>query len=140
MFLLLFTVWLILNGKVTWEICLFGAAISGALFYFMCRYMDYSARKELLLFRLAPMEIRYFWELVKEIVRANVCVLKIITSLDLQPEPALVYFDAHFRTGMAKAILANSITLILFSAACELWRRSRGSILPGWTLGQLVPK
>ena len=24
----------------------------------------------------------------------------------------------------------------LFSAACELWRRSRGSISPGWTLGR----
>ena len=26
----------------------------------------------------------------------------------------------------------------LFSAACELWRRSRGSILPGWTSGRTL--
>ena len=73
--------------------------------------MEYSLRKELLLFRLTPLFIQYFWVLVKEIVRANVCVLKIIVSPELEPEPAFVYFDAKFRTGMAKVVLANSITL-----------------------------
>ena len=111
MFLLLLAVWLILNGKITVEICVFGVLISAALFYFMCRYMEYSLRKELLLFRLTPLFIQYFWVLVKEIVRANVCVLKIIVSPELEPEPACVYFDAKFRTGMAKVVLANSITL-----------------------------
>lgn len=111
MFLLLLAVWLILNGKVTVEICALGVLICAALFYFMCRYMDYSLRKELLLFRLTPLFVRYFWVLVKEIVKANVCVLKIILSPQLEPEPAFVYFDTDFRTGMAKVVLANSITL-----------------------------
>ncbi len=111
MYLLFFLVWLILNGRVTVEICVFGAFISAALFYFMCRFMDYSIRREMLLFRLVPWFCRYFWVLVKEIVKANVCVLKIILSPELQPEPALVYFDTEFRTGAAKMLLANSITL-----------------------------
>ena len=51
MFLLLLAVWIILNGKITVEICVLGALISAALFYFMCRYMEYGLRKELLLFR-----------------------------------------------------------------------------------------
>lgn len=111
MFLLLLAVWLILNGKVTVEICALGVLICAALFYFMCRYMEYSLRKEMLLFRLTPLFIRYFWVLVKEIVKANVCVLKIILSPQLEPEPAFVYFDTDFKTGMAKVVLANSITL-----------------------------
>lgn len=111
MFLLLFAVWLILNGKVTLEICLLGLVISAALFYFSSRFMGYSLKKELLIFRLAPLCVHYFWVLVKEIVKANVCVLKIILSPELQPEPAFVYFDTELRTGMAKMILANSITL-----------------------------
>lgn len=111
MFLLFFSVWLILNGKVTAEICVFGVVISAALFCFMCRFMEYSLRKEVLLFRLIPLLIRYFWVLVKEIVRANVCVLKIILSPELQPEPAFVYFETGLRTGLAKVLLANSITL-----------------------------
>lgn len=111
MFLLFFLVWLILNGRVTVEICIFGVFISAALFYFMCRYMEYSIRKELIIFRMAPLLCRYFWVLVQEIVKANVCVLKIILSPELQPEPALVYFDTKLRTGSAKMLLANSITL-----------------------------
>ena len=111
MFLLFFSVWLILNGKVTAEVCVFGVVISAALFYFMCRFMEYSMRKELLLFKLIPLFVRYFWVLVKEIVRANVCVLKIILSPELQPEPAFVYFETALRTGLAKVMLANSITL-----------------------------
>ena len=67
MFLLLLAVWLILNGKITVEICVFGVLISAALFYFMCRYMEYSLRKELLLFRLTPLFIQYFWVLVKAV-------------------------------------------------------------------------
>ena len=110
-FLLFFAVWMILNGKVTAEICIFGVLISAALFYFMCRYMEYSLKKELLLFRLIPLFIRYFGVLVKEIVKANVCVLKIILSPELQPEPAFVYFDTDFKTGLARVLLANSITL-----------------------------
>ena len=110
-FLLFFAVWMILNGKVTAEICIFGVLISAALFYFMCRYMEYSLKKELLLFRLIPLFIHYFGVLVKEIVKANVCVLKIILSPELQPEPAFVYFDTDFKTGLARVLLANSITL-----------------------------
>ena len=75
MYLLFLAVWLILNGKVTWEILIFGLVISAVLFWFMCRFLDYSFRKEILLFRLTPLFIRYFWVLVKEIVKAYVCVL-----------------------------------------------------------------
>ena len=60
---------------------------------------------------MTPFYFLYFWALVKEIVKANVCVLRIITSPDLQPEPAFVYFEEHFRLGLSKVLLANSITL-----------------------------
>lgn len=111
MFFLIFAVWLILNGKVTAEICLFGLVISAALIFFMCRFMDYSLKRELLMFRLAPFLVRYFWVLVEEIVKANVCVLKIILSPQMQPEPAFVYFETRLKGGMARTLLANSITL-----------------------------
>lgn len=111
MFLLFFAVWLILNGRITVEICILGALISGTLFYFTCRFMEYSLKKEMLLFRLFPLAVQYLWVLVREIVKANLCVLKIILSPELQPEPALVYFESDLRSETAKMILANSITL-----------------------------
>ena len=111
MFFVIFAVWLILNGRITAEICLFGIGISAALLFFMCRFMDYSLKKELLLFYLTPFLMRYFWVLVKEIVKANNCVLRLILSPELQPEPAFVYFTTGLRSSMAKLLLANSITL-----------------------------
>ena len=38
-------------------------------------------------------------------------MLKIILSPELQPETALVFFETDLTTGMAKTMLANSITL-----------------------------
>lgn len=111
MLFLIFAVWLILNGRITVEICILGVLISSALFYFCCRFMGHSVKKELFLFRLIPLFCRYFWVLVKEIVKANVCVLKIILSPELVPEPALVYFDTELKSGVARVMLANSITL-----------------------------
>lgn len=111
MFILFFAVWLILNARITVEICIFGAVISAVLFYFMCRFMGYSWEKEKSVWRVLPLFGRYFWVLVEEIVKANVCVLKMILSPRLQPEPALVYFRTELKTGIAKVILANSITL-----------------------------
>lgn len=111
MFLLFMAVWLILNGRVTVEIVFFGLVVSAALFYFMCRYMGYNGKKELLLFRLFPLFVRYSWVLVQEIVKANLCVLKLILSPRLQPEPAFLCFDTDFKTGTARMLLANSITL-----------------------------
>ncbi|MGN0158179.1 MAG: Na+/H+ antiporter subunit E [Brotaphodocola sp.] len=111
MFCILFAVWLILNGKITLEICIFGVCISAALLFFMCRFMDYNIKNEIFLFLLIPWFIQYGWVLVKEIVKANVEVLKIILSPELQPEPAIVYFDTNLKTGLAKVLLADSITL-----------------------------
>lgn len=111
MFLLLFCVWVILNGRITMEICILGILVSAAVFAFLCRFLDYSVKKELLLFRLFPLFVRYLWVLVEEIVKANVCVLKIILSPELQPEPAVVYFDTRLKSGIARVMLADSITL-----------------------------
>lgn len=111
MYLLIFGVWLILNGRITVETCVLGAAVSAVLLLFLCRFMDYSLKKELLVFRLLPLMIQYFWVLVKEIVKANMCVLKIILSPENWPEPALVYFDTELKTGLARVMLADSITL-----------------------------
>lgn len=111
MVVLIFLVWLILNGKVTVEICLFGLLISAALFFFMCRFADYSVRKELLLYRLLPLLMQYAAVLVAEIVKANLAVLKLVLNPELQPEPELIYFDTDLKSDLAKVMLANSITL-----------------------------
>ena len=111
MFFLFFFVWIILNGRITVEIVIFGLILSAVLFYFICRFMDYSLKKELMLFHLIPLFFQYFYVLIQEIVKANLCVLKIIISPEIQPEPALVYFGTDLQSELSKVILANSITL-----------------------------
>lgn len=106
-----FFVWIILNGRITVEIVIFGLILSAVLFYFICRFMDYSMKKELMLFHLIPLFFQYFYVLIQEIVKANLCVLKIIISPEIQPEPALVYFGTDLQSELSKVILANSITL-----------------------------
>ena len=111
MFFLFFFVWIILNGRITVEIVIFSLILSAVLFYFICRFMDYSMKKELMLFHLIPLFFQYFYVLIQEIVKANLCVLKIIISPEIQPEPALVYFGTDLQSELSKVILANSITL-----------------------------
>lgn len=111
MFLLFFLVWIILNGRITVEIGILGLILSAVLFYFICRFMGYSIKKEFMLFHLIPLFFQYFCVLIQEIVKANLCVLKIIVSPEIQPEPALVYFCTDLKSELSKVILANSITL-----------------------------
>ena len=111
MLALFFLIWIIFNGKVTVEIILFGFAVSGAMFWFICKFMGYSREKEKLLYRLLPDFGRYLWVLIVEIFHANIDVCFMILSRRAVIEPAMVHIHTELKTETAKMILANSITL-----------------------------
>lgn len=111
MYALYFVLWVVFNGSITLEICLFGLVIAGVAFAFTCKFMDYSIAKEKLLLRRLPRLVRYVCVLVKEIVKANFAVIHLILSEEEEIEPALVTFQANMKTAMGKASLANAITL-----------------------------
>ena len=46
MLLIFFVAWIIFNGRITVEISLFGLAVAGLMFGFICKFMDYSIEKE----------------------------------------------------------------------------------------------
>ena len=92
MFLLYFALWIIFNGAITLEICLFGIGVAAVMFAFTCKFMDYSiARERQVLRRFFPL-IHYIFVLVKEIIKANFAVIHMILSEKEEPEPALVQF------------------------------------------------
>ena len=68
MLLLFFLAWVVFNGRLTLEIALFGVAVAGAVFAFVCRFMDYSLKKELHFYKLVPAFAQYLYYLIKEIV------------------------------------------------------------------------
>lgn len=111
MLLFFFLVWIIFNGAVTTEIVLFGVAIALLVFAFVCKFMDYSIRKELLLLRRSGYFLYYILVLIAEILRANLAVSRLVLSQREVVEPVIITFRTDLKSRMTRLILANSITL-----------------------------
>ena len=111
MFLILFGLWVIFNGKWTAEIALLGLAVSGLIYAFTCFFIGLSPKRELQYLRNAGRGLAYLWLLLKEIFKANWQVLTLIWSPRLEVEPELHTFRTRIKSDFGKAILANSITL-----------------------------
>ncbi len=111
MFLILFGLWVVFNGKWTTEIALLGVAVSGLIYAFTCAFIGLSPRKELRYLRNAGRGLAYLWLLLREIFKANWQVLRLIWSPRMEVEPELHTFHTKVKSDFGKAILANSITL-----------------------------
>lgn len=111
MFLLFFLLWVIFNGSFTLEIGIFGIVIAAVLFAFICKFMDYSVKKETLFYKKTLLFFRYVFLLVREIVKANFGVIRMILSQREEIQPMLVNFHSDLKTATGKAFLANAITL-----------------------------
>ena len=59
LFLVLFALWLLLNGRVTLELILIGAAVSGAVWLFCDRTFGYRPQQERVLLRRLPRYAHY---------------------------------------------------------------------------------
>lgn len=111
MYLFLFLLWVMLNGKITLEIILFGVVISAVMLLFMCKFFDYSLKKEMLLYKITPLILSYMIILICEVVKANAGALKIIMNPKISNEPKVFTFISPVKTELGKVMLANSITL-----------------------------
>ena len=103
--------WIVFNGRVTAEVVLLGLVFAAAIFAFMCRYLDYSIKKEKQLLRLIPLMARYLVVLIEEIVKSTFAACHYIVSPTLPHDPVICHFRTPLRTETAQAFLANSITL-----------------------------
>ena len=111
MYVVFLLIWVIFNEKLNLEILLFGLVISAAVFTFICRFMDYSLKKELRFYQKAEGMLCYVCVLLKEILVANLKVCHLILSEEEEIEPALVEFTADMETPTGRAFYANAITL-----------------------------
>ena len=111
MLLLFFLVWIIFNGAITTEICIFGVVVAFLMFGFVCKFMDYSWRKEKLLIQRSGYFLLYLGNLLIEIVKANVSVCHFVLSDRDEIHPVMVSFHTTLKSGLARVILTNSITL-----------------------------
>lgn len=111
MYILFFLLWVILNGKWTLEIVLFGLAVAAVMYGFLCKFMDFSWKKDLRIGKCFFLVLQYIGVLLLEILKANVQTTRLILSPGLKNEPVLVTFRTSLKTKTARVVLANSITL-----------------------------
>ena len=109
MALLFFLFWIMLNGRVTLETAGFGAAVAVLGMLFACKACGWSVEREKKLYRAAPDMIGYLGTLIAEIVKANLRMLQIVWGGKTSPVVCTIH--TGLRTGIARMILANSITL-----------------------------
>ena len=111
MYIVFFALWIIFNGRITTEIVIFGLVIAAIMYAFICKFMDYSFKKELVYLKKIPYIIEYLYLLIKEIIKANFATMKLTLSSNYAIEPVLIHFESPVKTKTAKFLLANSITL-----------------------------
>ena len=119
-FIVYFALWVILNGKWTTEIGVFGLVFAAVLYGFSCRFMGYSFKKDLHYLRRLPATLRYGATLLAEIFKANITVIRMILDRNFEPKPQLVHFESGLVELRHRVVLADSITLTPGTITCQL--------------------
>lgn len=120
MYIILFLFWVILNGKFNLEIAIFGLVISAALYWFICKFMNYSMEWEMHVLKAFWGIVSYVFFLAVEIIKANLAVVHVILQFDSEPEPMMAEFTTDLKTTTGRVLLANSITLTPGTITVEL--------------------
>ena len=111
MYIVFLLLWIILNGQFTVEIVLFGAVIAAAMYAFICKFLDYSFEKDILLVRKLPYILLYILVLIREIIKSNMSAIRLALSYRYEIDPVIVKFRTDLKSNTSKVVLANSITL-----------------------------
>ena len=111
MYLLFLLAWIIFNGNITLEIFIFGVVIAAVMLAFMCKFMDYSLKKELTVYKKSIYFVAYAVVLLREIVKANLAIIPRILTIEEEMDPVIVKFRTSLKSDFTRMLLANSITL-----------------------------
>ena len=111
MYILLFMLWVTLNGKITLEIVLFGIPVAGFCYWFMCRFLEYNPKNDIIFIKSLPSVLVYIGVLFVEIIRSSISAVKIVYSKKLDIQPQIVFFEVSLKSEFLRTILANSITI-----------------------------
>lgn len=112
MFILFFICWVVFNQAFTLEIAIFGLVLSAVMLLFICKFMDYSIKKDIVLLKKFPSMVVYALVLLKEIIKANFVLYNLFFLHSKEKrEPVMVTFESRLKTRTARVFLANAITL-----------------------------
>lgn len=111
MYILLIAFWIILNGRITAEIVILGLIFAAAVYAVAHKFMGLTWRREKSFWKHLWWAVQYLAVLLREIVIANVAMIRILLSPGKKPHPVLVSFEAPLKSELLQVILADSITL-----------------------------
>jgi len=111
MYILLIAFWIILNGRITTEIVILGLIFAAAVYAVAHKFMGLTWRREKSFWKHLWWGIQYLVVLLKEIVLANMTMLRFLLLPGKSPHPVLVSFEAPLKSELLQVILADSITL-----------------------------
>lgn len=111
MLVLFFIFWLVLNSRITAEILCIGVVLTLIIYLFAHICLKYSWKMELTILKILPLAVVYLLVLAFEICKSNIKVMLIVWIKRIPIEPAVVKLKVPFKTDVARAVLANSISL-----------------------------
>ena len=110
MWLFLFLLWIILNGRITLELVIFGVIIATAVTLFACKVIGYAPATDLRVLRNLPVVLLYILNLLWQIIVSSATMAGMVYSAE-EPDPVIVEFRSGLDTQFQNVLLANSITL-----------------------------
>lgn len=125
MIILLFLLWIMLNGRFSvdagmLQIIIVGVIVAIFAYWFAYKALGYTIKSEIRILKKFPILLAYFFLLIKEIIIANFQMIKIVLNKNFEIHPVLVKIKVPLKTRLARVILANSITLTPGTITAEL--------------------
>ncbi len=103
--------WIVLNGRLSFQVAVSGVMASALVYVFLWKAMGYSLKNDLRLLRNLPLAALYILNLIVEIFRSSREVICLAFSPSKSPDPVIVEFHSGLGRGWMNVLLANSITL-----------------------------
>lgn len=116
MAIVLFALWLLLNGRFTADagmvqIVVTGVVVVGVVCLFAYKALDITPAQEWAFWRRLPLLLVYAGVLVWEILKANWQMIRLIFRRNYKIQPVIVKVNMPLCKTYTRVILANSITL-----------------------------
>ena len=116
MLILLYLLWILLNGRFTadagmLQICITGIPVALLAYIISRRFLGITPQKELKFWKKLPLLVLYVLVLVKEIIIASIRMSGVILSRKETAAPVIIRVKITLKSEFCKVILANSITL-----------------------------
>ena len=113
MSLVYFSLWVIFNGRITFEVIIAGVIVSLMLDVFVKKILRirFTGASFFRIVNLMPQILVYIFVLLIEIIRANFAIIRLVLAPEIEVEPCIVKFNTSLKTEAARIALANSITL-----------------------------